>query len=444
MAASRSFSDLTIIGGGVSGLALASALTNNPITRSLNINLVDVKDLVKSKLSNDCFSNRVVSLNPTSQEFLKRINAWQKVDHSRVCPYKEMKVWDGIGNGSLSLFASDRDQIASIVEIDNIKNAILNDNVKIWKSSVELELDQESNYPIVKLENGQILLSRLVVGADGVNSVVRRYAGIESIGWDYQQKGIVATLDTSLENSNTAWQRFLPSGPIAMLPLGRSMSSLVWSVPSKWASKLINVDPHIFIHLVNGAFRNQPVDIEYIITQLTDDCDSKIDSESIIAELEWGRSRLDNNSGTFCPPEVIGIRHQSRAAFPLSLSNAYAYAAPRVALIGDAAHRIHPLAGQGLNMGLSDADALATAIADAIYEGSDIGKFKYLYVGSEYVLRSYTRKRYAGSVGMLASVDAVGRIFGTDSSLISTARSLGMNALDSLPLVKRILMQIAG
>jgi ubiquinone biosynthesis monooxygenase Coq6 len=373
MSLSKSFNDLTIIGGGLSGLALAAALNNNPITRSLNITLVDSKDVIKRTLPDNSFSNRVVSLTPTSQEFLKRINAWQRIDHSRVFPYKEMKVWDGTSNGSFSLNATDRDQIASIIEIDNIHNALLNSNVRILKSSSSVELDEESNYPMVKLENDQIQ-SRLVIGADGINSVVRKYAEIESVGWDYQQKGIVSTLKLSLENSETAWQRFLPSGPIAMLPLGKSMSSLVWSVPTKWTSKLINMDPDLFIHIINAAFRNEPVDIEYIITQLTDSGIPKIDAESIISELEWGRSRLQN-SGTFCPPEVTGIVEKSRAAFPLSLSNSNAYAAHRIALVGDAAHRIHPLAGQGLNMGLSDADALATVIADAVYEGSDIGKY---------------------------------------------------------------------
>lgn len=445
MAVSRSSSNITIIGAGVSGLALAAALTNNPITRSLNINLVDVKDVNRRKLPEDGFSNRVVSLTPTSQDFLKRINAWQKIDQSRVFPYKEMKVWDGISNGSFSLNATDRDQIASIIEIDNINNALLNDKIKVWKCASSVMLDQDSDYPIVKLEDGHELLSQLVVGADGVNSVVRKYAGIEAIGWDYKQKGIVATLELSLENSNTAWQRFLPSGPIAMLPLGRSMSSLVWSVPSSWASKLINVDQTLFKNIVNAAFRNQPVDIEYIMTQLNDSGAPNLDAESIISELEWGRSRMDNNSGAFCPPEVISIRDKSRAAFPLSLANSNAYAAPRVALIGDAAHRIHPLAGQGLNMGLSDVDALASVLAQAIYEGSDIGVFViYSYIGSESVLSSYSRRRFSASVGMLASVDAVGRIFGTDSSVISTVRSFGMNALDSSPLVKRILMNIAG
>lgn len=372
MKLSRQSSSLTIIGGGVSGLALAAALSNNPLTRSLNINLVDVKDLSKRKLT-DSFSNRVVSLTPTSQEFLKRINVWQKLDHSRVFPFREMKVWDSIGGGSFTLNAIDRDQIASIVEIDNITNALLNDNVKVWKSSSCIELDQDSNCPIVKLDNGQELLSQLVVGADGVNSVVRKYAGIETVGWDYQQKGVVATLELSLENCNTAWQRFLPSGPIAMLPLGKSMSSLVWSVPSKWASKLVNMDPSLLTYIVNAAFRNQPVDIEYIITQLNESGQPKIDSESIISELEWGRSRMLNSSGTFCPPEVTKILDNSRAAFPLTLSNSNAYAAPRIALIGDAAHRIHPLAGQGLNMGLSDVDALFNVLTRAVYEGTDIG-----------------------------------------------------------------------
>ena len=372
----RQLSDVTIIGGGVSGLALAAALSNHPITRSLKINLVETKDLCRKNLPTTGYSNRVVSLTPTSQEFLKRINVWQKIDHARVFPFKEMKVWDAISDGSFCLNAIDRDQIASIVEIDNLANSVFTDNIKIWKSSCRIDLDEVSNYPIVKLEDGSELVTKLVVGADGVNSVVRKYAGIESVGWDYHQKGIVATLDLCFENRNTAWQRFLPSGPIAMLPLGQSMSSLVWSVPSNWAPKLINLDHNLFKHLVNSAFRNPAVDIEYIISQLNDSGEPKITHDSIISELEWGKSR-DRNKGTFCPPEIIAISENSRAMFPLSLANSDAYAAPRVALIGDAAHRIHPLAGQGLNMGLGDVDALANILAKAVYQGSDIGNFKF-------------------------------------------------------------------
>ncbi|KAH6569069.1 hypothetical protein BASA62_005107 [Batrachochytrium salamandrivorans] len=287
----------------------------------------------------------------------------------------------------------------------------------------------------VVLGSGDRFSCQLLIGADGGNSKVREFAGIQSIGWDYDGHGLVATLEIQNDSNcnDTAWQRFLPTGPIAILPLSSTKSSMVWSTTPAIAAKLLKLSDEDFVELVNAALHNPALDVEFALNQILPDgsVSSEVDLKS---EIEWGRLRgAAVGSGQGSPHRVVRVQPKSRAAFPLRLRNSTAYTGRRVALIGDAAHTIHPLAGQGLNLGLADAQALSKAIVDAAKHGGDLG--------SDVVCDVYARERFAKSLSMLGAVDGVSRVFG--GMLPSSLRGMGMNAINSSDLLKKAFMAMA-
>lgn len=334
------------------------------------------------------------------------------------------------------------------------------------------------------------IAARLLVGADGINSPVRTFAGINTNGWDYHRHGVVATLelepskdtqssadvDSALEdflsdeetpsNSNpqidknlmpsnraTAYQRFLPSmgGPIAILPLPNNHASLVWSTTPQIANYLKSLSPSAFVATVNAALRLNQVDIKYMLSLPSTSPSStdftKSSSSSSYThedELRWRLTQTDPAPTTREPPLVRAVQPNTVASFPLRLRNATSYIVPRIALAGDAAHTIHPLAGQGLNLGLGDATALASTIQYAVEHGMDLGDLG--------MLEQYGSARYGKAVEMSSGVDALNWMFqlggsgeGLVGSLIGRARGLGMQVVGSgwIPGLKEIVMRRA-
>lgn len=246
------------------------------------------------------------------------------------------------------------------------------------------------------------------VGADGFNSPVRVFSGIESYGWDYDRRGIVATLhhvpktESLFSKANTtAYQRFLPTGPIAFLPLSSTMSSMVWSVPPHLAAVLQAAEPQAVAHIVNAAFRLPELSLRYMYQLLLDGHQSGVPptAETILSELKWREEMhsiephssfsatqdpellvgIPPDDSHLVPPLVTSIQPGTVASFPLRFQHADAYVGParanRTCLIGDAAHTMNPLAGQGLNIGLADAEALSRAIKHAVSAGGDVGTY---------------------------------------------------------------------
>ena len=243
----------------------------------------------------------------------------------------------------------------------------------------------------VALDDGRILSAPVVIGAEGRGSVVRRAAGIGTVGWKYDQSGVVATVRLGRDHGNVAHEYFLPGGPFAILPLTEQRASLVWTEPTKRAEALRSAsDPAFQSHLMRrfGDF-------------------------------------LDGAT-----PEG------PRFVYPLSLELAERLTAPRTALIGDAAHGVHPVAGQGLNMGLKDAAALAEVLIEAMRLGEDIG--------SEIVLDRYVRWRRFDNTVLAAGFDAFVRLFSNDIAPIRLARDLGMAAVNRIPPLRRAFMREAG
>ncbi len=300
-------------------------------------------------------------------------------------------------------------------------------------NSIQLGTDSEeldfSSWPILTLSNGKSLAARLLVGADGANSPVRTFAGIESRGFDYGRHGVVASL--KLEGAGwggpdhkIAYQRFLPSGPIAMLPLPGNMSTLVWSTTPERAARLKSLAPNDFVALVNAGFRLSATDLEYLHTIPSGQED----------EVSW-REKHTPVDDHVIPMRVASVQPGTVASFPLRMRHADTYTGERIALVGDAAHTIHPLAGQGLNQGQGDAASLVRTISHAVQTGQDIG--------STLALESYNSERYAENNAMLGVCDKLHRLYSVESGPIVGLRSLGLRAVDALGPLKALFMNRA-
>lgn len=388
---------------------------------------------------------------------MKEIGAWDHIAQSRVQPYHSMQVWDGVSGSSINfdpaatpaslLFPAEAkrkqgDIVAYMTENPNTVSALLarlsatNPIDTFDKTRVEkIELGEEteemdlSSWPVISLSNSRKLAARLLIGADGANSPVRNFAGIPSRGWDYNRHGVVATLKTSGPgwggpDHKIAYQRFLPTGPIALLPLPDNTASLVWSTTPENAALLKSLSTEDFLAMVNAAFRLLPVDLAYMHTMTTGHAD----------EFSWREpnTAFDQYS---VPQPVIGVQEGSVASFPLKMRHADTYTGHRVALLGDAAHTIHPLAGQGLNQGLGDAQSLAKHIGNAVGSGKDIG--------STWALDAYNAEQWAKNNAMLGTVDKLHKLYSAGSGPVVWARTLGLEAVNKVPFLKGFFMKQA-
>lgn len=468
--------DVVCVGGGPAGLSLLSALRklqhgalgienrdtdeavgSSPRTANLKVALVEGQKLSQSQQGTAKYSNRCSSLTPGSVKFLRDIGGWQHIDSARVQPYHSMQVWDGVSGSSVTfdpsatpssiLFpprakAQHADVVANMTENQNLTSALLSrlsslGDIDVFENtrveSIELGEETEkmdlSTWPVVSLSNNRKFAARLLIGADGANSPVRKFIDIPSRGWDYNRHGLVATLRMEGagwggEDHKIAYQRFLPTGPVALLPLPGNMASLVWSTTPENAALLKSLSSEDFVAMVNAAFRLLPVDLKYLHSQPSGQAD----------EYSWRESNTAFNP-TKIPQKVESVQEGSVASFPLRMRHADTYVGHRVALLGDAAHTIHPLAGQGLNQGLSDAQALAKHIGVALDGGKDIG--------SSWALEAYNAEQWSKNNAMLGTVDKLHKLYSVGSGPIVWARSLGLDAVDKVGLLKGFFMKQA-
>lgn len=470
--------DIVCIGGGPAGLSLVSALRSNASTKHLKVALIDGQELKpSSSAANDgTFSNRCSSLTPSSVRFLREIGALEHINASRMQPYHGMEVWDGVSGSKIQFDAMEAsggifDTVAEAIpgsrfresrrayeeesgvtatmcENSNLTTSLLQrlrlegegvdiiDKIKVESIELgsppadEVSLDL-SQWPIVTLPGDRAIAARLLVGADGANSPVRQFANIPSHGWDYNQHGVVATLQLDRTFSEaelrTAYQRFLPTGPIALLPLPGAKASLVWSISAPLAAKLKQLALPDFTTLVNAAFRLLPVDIEFALGT----------PDTAAEEVSWREPQVSARQ-TGLPlafPRIESVQPGSIASFPLRMRHASTYTGHRVALIGDAAHTVHPLAGQGLNLGLADAEALARRISIGVEHGMDIGTC--------WCLDGYNADRWAANNAMLGVVDKLQKLYSVRSGPVVWGRSLGLDIVNRLGPLKGALMGAA-
>ncbi|OAD58343.1 Ubiquinone biosynthesis monooxygenase COQ6 [Eufriesea mexicana] len=418
--------DIIISGGGMVGTTLACAIANNRKLECKNILLLESGKQFEYR-SQEKYSNRVVALNQQSRTLFSSIGAWQHIEAIRYGTVQKMQVWDACSDAMI-VFNEDylMKEIAYIVENDLLLHAVNKqlankENVNvIYNSKVEnikLPKTPEENAEI-QLQDGTKYKTKLLVGADGAHSLVRQTMGTQYVKWDYNQLGIVATLKLSepAEN-NVAWQRFLPTGPIALLPLTNCLSSLVWTLPTDEAKRLLKVSEEEFVDNVNNAlWKIYPKD--GIV-------------ESGLRALQQLLEGLSLQSGVVrqLQPSVSTIVEGSRAAFPLQFGHSVSYVQIGTVLVGqDAAHRIHPLAGQGVNLGFGDVTVLVQLLAEAVSTGASLGDITYL--------RKYETLRQRYNVPIMLAIDTLHRLYKGTAAPIILARSLGLQLTNAIPLIK--------
>lgn len=464
--------DVVIIGGGPAGLSLLSALKNSYKTKHLKCTLIEGSSLdgIREFVDDppEEYTNRVVSLTPKSVEFMQEKSGnWDYIDQDRIKFYDNIIAYDSQDKDSRIRFDAGAigGVLAAMCENINIQSSLLSkinelneniedpeeqeaiilDNTKVVDISNSKDLSSahglletdptegnlDIDWPIVKLSNGNALQARLLVGADGFNSPVRKFAHIPSRGWFYDRFGVVATVKLQYEDYRSiGWQRFLTTGPLAMLPLTEDNATLVWSTTPELSELFLKVDEDIFPHLVNAAMTLSEVDLNYLYGQLKKDPADK----SVIDEIEWRMSKIKlSDLEENYPLPVTTVVEGSRARFPLKLSHADTYTIPRVALIGDAAHTVHPLAGQGLNMGQSDVASLVEALENGVTRGLDIG--------STLVLENYTANSWPANHALMGVCDKLHKVFSTDWYPVVFLRGFGMKSLNMLDSVKDLMIK---
>jgi 2-octaprenylphenol hydroxylase len=394
--------DVIIVGAGIAGSALAVALQES----RYRIAVIEVLGLQTDWPENGQgvadFDPRVSALTIASQEFLQQLGTWPLIAGQRVCAYRHMHVWDGDGTAAIDFDADDINAacLGHIVENRLTVTALHQrirkaGKVQVFAGSKVTDLFEQDDRRGITLADGQQLLAPLLVAADGAHSFVRRQAGFELREWQYGHSAIVTTVKMTEPHQLTAWQRFTPEGPIAFLPLPttddqQQMCSIVWSALSQYAENLMGLDDEAFAEQLARAF-------EYRLGEV----------------------------------EAVGPRF----SFPLTQRHAKDYIQPGIALVADAAHTIHPLAGQGINIGLKDVRALAEELLRAEQRGIAPGHLS--------VLRRYQRQRKADNLAMMASMEGFKRLFAETALPVRWLRNAGMRNLNNLPIVKNQIIKMA-
>ncbi|XP_067938577.1 ubiquinone biosynthesis monooxygenase COQ6, mitochondrial-like isoform X2 [Watersipora subatra] len=426
---SSSIYDVVISGGGMVGAAAAAALGTGSLLKEKKVLWLE-SSAQRSYVPPSGYSNRVSALSPASKSFLQDLGAWSIIeDFGRVQPVSCMHVWDGCSEASITF--SQPQNLAYIVENDMTLHALdtiaASSEVELAYETTAVEYITTDPYSTsVKLSTGDTVSAGLVIGADGFKSLARQSAGINTLSWGYDQVGVVATLKLgSQEGDNTtAWQRFLPTGPIAVLPISSDSSSLVWSTNPSHAKSLLSLTPESFVDAVNRALHEESSK-DGVVSLFTHQF------RKILSSL------LDatNQSSPKLPPTVLEVQEGSRASFPYGMMHADKYVAPRLALVGDACHRMHPLAGQGVNAGFGDVECLVRTLTAAISIGSEIGRL--------YSLTGYETERQRHVVSIIAGVDGLYRLYSNNWTPAVLIRSIGLMGVNALPFIKKSLMNHA-
>ncbi|XP_027736531.1 ubiquinone biosynthesis monooxygenase COQ6, mitochondrial [Empidonax traillii] len=437
-APSQPLYDVVVSGGGMVGSAMAAALGHDIHFHDKKIALLEAGPRKEYDHMPDSYSNRVSSISPGSATLLSSFGAWDHVCSLRHKPFRRMQVWDACSEAMIVFEKDDLDDMGYIVENDVIMSALTKqldavaDRVEVFYRSRAVGYTwplpshscDTSPWVQIELADGRRLQTKLLIGADGHNSVVRREAGIKNIEHQYDQSAVVATLHLSeATDNNVAWQRFLPSGPIALLPLSDTASSLVWSTSHEHASELLAMDEESFVDSINSAFWSNINHSDFIDTA---------------GAMFRSAISLLKPSGTAVrqlPPSVAKVDPESRAMFPLGMGHATEYVQHRVALIGDAAHRVHPLAGQGVNLGFGDIACLAHHLSAAAFNGSDLGSLKHLL--------KFETERQRHNVSLIAATDLLKRLYSTRLAPLVLLRTWGLQATNALPPVKEQIMAFA-
>ena len=393
--------DIVIVGGGAVGSAAASLMAQIIKKGDKSLKIALIESQLAPIFDPNQVDPRVAAVTEKTRSIFEQIGIWNNIVNKRACAYKAMNVWDAEGTGRIT-FDCNQVQQPNLGHI--VENAVLvstltehmqqQSNIEIFcpANIVDYQLQQDAIK--LTLDNHCVLSAQLLIAADGANSAVRDHFQFATKQWDYGQHAIVTTITTKNPNQLTAWQRFMPTGPLAFLPLNNvgdgHSCSIVWSQDSKEAKRLMALEDKQFCKELSRA-------------------------------------------SEYCLGEVLKI--QTRYIIPLRQSHATDYVMPRVALIGDAAHSIHPLAGQGANLGFSDAQVLAQEIAKAYARDVDLGDLT--------ILKRYQRRRKPENLATMAAMEGFKRVFGSHNSTLRLLRNYGLSAINGLGAIKNKLIKQA-
>ncbi len=384
--------DVLIIGGGIVGLTLACALGKS----HLSVAVVEAQEPIDTA-KDDEYELRVSAISRASQQVFLNLNAWQGIQNRRISPFEYMHVWDATGTGEIHFDAAELgvDALGHIIENKVTQAALLEQLNKLenidWLCPAQVEnINYQPMSSSVEFQGGKKLTARLLVGADGANSRVRDAADIEIEKAPYNQKAVVCVVKSTNHHGYTAWQRFLPTGPLAFLPLGDGRCSIVWSATDEEADRLLALDDDTFCRELEQAF--------------------------------------DYRLGAV-------VSTGERAAFPLVRRHAECYVKQGLALIGDAAHTIHPLAGQGVNLGILDAASLAQVLIEAEQKKNNFADYL--------TLRKFERWRRGENTLMMFGMSGFKNLFSNEQTELSVIRNMGLNMVNSLGPIKHKFMRHA-
>lgn len=390
---------VVIAGGGVAGLCVAALLDRSGIADLLEVVVIDADTPQPWDPGSDV-GLRVSALSAGSLATLNTLGVTPRLDAARASPYRDMRVWDSQGDacGADALHFSAADaalpSLGSIVEDvlvrDCLRAALRDSGVALRFGTAIESVTPGKTGTTLALSDGDSLSADLLVGADGGRSFVREALGIDVTGWRYAQAAFVTHARPDSPHRETAWQRFLPGGPIALLPLSDGRVSIVWSTSPDHARELLAAD-----------------------------------EASVSAQLTAASDAVLGNLVVAGP----------RGSFPLAAQHANRYVVRGAALVGDAAHTVHPLAGQGANLGIADAVALSETVVAALTAGENPGDLP--------VLRRYERARRGANATMLHFIDLLSRLFGSEASLVAELRRGGMRAFNRSGPVKQRAMRVA-
>ena len=394
--------DVIVAGGGLVGACCAALLAARPELAGLRIALLESQPPASAPPDNDV-DLRVSAISRASEHVFASIDAWPHIAEQHRGVYEQMVVWDAqgaaFGEACLQFTAAESGEpnLGCIIENRRLlwsiyATKLLRERVSLIRGSLAgLQLNEDA--AVIEIQDGRRLRARLVVAADGAASASRTLIGIKTREREYDQRAIVANIKTSQPHRHTAWQRFLPKGPLALLPLADARSSIVWSTTQQEAEQLLALDAGTFGRALTNA------------------------SDHVLGDIA-----LDSE----------------RAAFPLKLAYALEYCRERFVLIGDAAHVVHPLAGQGVNLGFMDCAALVQVLAEAVRSDGSAD-----VIASYRALRRYERWRKSENMAAAALIDALSRLFRNDQPVIGVARRSGMTMLNRIGFAKRVLIRRA-
>ena len=372
--------DVVIVGAGVVGASCALALAK------LGLDVVLVEGREPPRWSAESPDLRVYAFAPDNAALLQECGVWDAVLAARAPAYRRMRVWDGAGGGELAFDADalGREQLGWIIEnnllVDRLWAALPAAGVHLHCPARVESIEQDEEGVRLRLDNGSRVDARLAIAADGADSSLRELAGLQVSAHDYAQRGVVAFVETDASNEATAWQRFLPTGPLAFLPFVDGRSSIVWTLPDSEAQRVLALDDDAFNRELTNAFAARLGEVRVV---------------------------------------------SKRAAFPLRRQLAESYLAGKVLLMGDAAHVVHPLAGQGVNLGLRDVARLRDLIVDAQSRRADWT--------SSHRLARWARECRSANAAAAYTFDGINRVFSNDEMHATLLRGKLLGVAGKLP-----------